>query len=245
MNKKIQVLYEDKEFIVINKPSGILSVGDRFNLNTPSLLGMLRKKYDEVYTVHRLDKETSGVIVYALTKAAHKSLSEQFENRTTEKKYIAFVENHIEEAGTIDAPIAESPFIKGKMVIHKKGKPSLTEYKRIEKYGNISLVDINLKTGRTHQIRVHFAHIGNPLFIDSLYGHRAEFYLSEIKGRKYKSGKYKVEKPLLSRLTLHAKKLTFNHPTINKVVSLKADLPKDLKALHYQLSKFYQNGSAK
>ena len=242
MGKLLDVLYEDDDIVVLNKPSGILSIGDRFNLNAPSLLSALRRRYDEVYTVHRLDKETSGVIVYALNKEAHKAISQQFENRISSKKYLAFVENQIDDEGSINSPIAESPFIKGKMVVHKKGKESLTLFKTIERFGNISLVDIDLKTGRTHQIRVHFSHIGNPLFIDSIYGRRADFFLSELKGRKYKSNKNDIERPLLKRLTLHAHKLSFNHPVTGNLMSFEAKLPKDLKALRYQLNKFYHGG---
>lgn len=239
MSKKLDILYVDDDIIVVNKPSGILSIGDRFTFNIPSLLSMLRKKYEEVFTVHRLDKDTSGVVVFARNSDAHKSLSQQFELKSVSKKYYAFVEGKTEEEGTIDEPIAESPFVAGKMVVFKKGKPSVTHYKTIETLGNISYLDINLETGRTHQIRVHMEHIGHPLFIDPKYGNRSEVYLSEFKGRKYRLGKNKVERPFISRLTLHAHSLTFVHPKTLEQMTFKSPLPKDLKALHYQLSKIY------
>ncbi len=238
---KLDILHIDEDIIVVNKPAGLLSIGDRFTFNIPSLLSQLRKKYDEVFTVHRLDKDTSGIVIFARNSEAHKHLSMQFENKTVSKKYVAFVEGTTDSEGVIDEPIAESPHVKGKMVVYKKGKPSITKYKTTNVYGNVSEVDIDLLTGRTHQIRVHMAHIGHPLFIDPNYGTREEFFLSELKGRKFRVSKGKTEKPFITRLTLHSYHLEIEHPTTNKRIVFNCELPKDLKALKNQLTKLYGN----
>ena len=147
MSKKLNVIHIDDDIIVVDKPSGLLTIGDRYELNTPSLLSMLRRKYNEVFTVHRLDRETSGIVIFARNKAAHKHLSQQFENRSVEKKYLAFVEGSLSVQGTIEEPIAESAYIKGKMVVHKKGKPSTTHYQLLNQYGGIAC---NLAHGSNH-----------------------------------------------------------------------------------------------
>ncbi len=236
---KLDILFEDDDIIVINKPPGILSIGDRFTFNIPSLLAQLRKKYEKILTVHRLDKDTSGCIVFAKTEEAHRVLSMQFEQKKVQKKYYAFVEGYPGEHGVIEEPIAESPYVAGKMVVHKKGKPSLTHYRTLSKFNHISLVDIELFTGRTHQIRVHMKHIGHPLFIDPKYGNRDHLFLSELKGRKYRLSKGKEERPFINRLTLHSYLIGFNHPITEEPMEFKAPLPKDFKALNNQLSKIF------
>lgn len=236
---KFEIIHIDEDIIVVNKPAGLLTIGDRFTFNIPSLLSQLRKKYEEVYTVHRLDKDTSGIVIFARNAEAHRNLSMQFEQKDVHKKYVAFVEGATPQEGTIDEPIAESPHVKGKMVVYKKGKPSTTNFKTSQTYGNVSEVDIELLTGRTHQIRVHMAYIGHPLFIDPNYGTREEFFLSEFKGRKFKLSKDKKEKPFITRLTLHSYSLTINHPTSGDKITFECDIPKDLRALKNQLTKLY------
>lgn len=239
MKTQIEILYEDDDLVIINKPPKYLTLPDRYNISKPSLLGFLRKKYTEIFVVHRLDKETSGVLCFAKNAVAHKNLCQQFERRTTEKIYLALLEGHLfEKEGVIDKPIAPSSVIKGKMVIKKSGKSSITHYKMIEEFKHYSLVEANIKTGRTHQIRVHFESHGNPIAVDSIYGRQSGFYLSQVKLKKYRSGKYEEEQPLMNRTTLHAYRLTFAHPTTGEKMQFEAPLHKDFSAVLKQLRKW-------
>lgn len=241
MKPKIQLLYEDQALVIVNKPANFLSIPDRYNESKPNLLSFLNHKFGKVYTVHRLDKETSGILCFAKNEAAHKNLSKQFQERTVEKIYYALVEGIIlPTKGKIDQPIAPNPARPGKMMVSNKGKRSLTTYQVIEQFQSCALIEVRIKTGRTHQIRVHFEAIGYPLVIDAMYGNRSEFLLSEIKQKKYKLGKNQEEKPLMSRTTLHAYRLELDHPTTQKRLIVEAPLPKDFTAVVKQLQKWHK-----
>lgn len=231
--KAPEILFEDDAVVVIDKPAGLLSIPDRFGAEIPNAEAILRKKYGEIYVVHRLDKDTSGVMVFAKSEEAHKNLSLAFENRQITKKYLALVDGvPLPSEGEIEAPIGEDPSKAGKMKIdYKTGKDSSTSFKIIERFRKYSLLELNPKTGRQHQIRVHCAYIGHPLVVDILYGKRKELKLSEFK-RGYKGSS---EKPILGRLALHAKSLTFNHPTSGQELTFEAELPKDIKATSNQM----------
>jgi 23S rRNA pseudouridine1911/1915/1917 synthase len=238
MSKQLEIIYEDESIVLINKPSGLLTVADRFQIESHHLQSILRKKYGEIFTVHRLDRDTSGLICFAKNAEVHKILSEQFEHRDIEKYYVALVEGSVPASGEIDEPLVMSETKPGTMKVHKKGKPSLTTYELVKDYELFSHVDIRIHTGRMHQIRVHFNHIGHPLFIDPVYGKREMFMLSELKGKKFKMGKFsEEEKPLITRLTLHSSKLVFTHPLTNEKMTFEAPLPKDIKALINQADK--------
>ncbi len=237
MSKKSNIIHEDNDIIVIAKSAGILTIPDRYNKSIPNISDWLKKTREEVYTVHRIDRETSGILVFAKNKEAHRKLSIDFENRNVKKKYLAFVKGIIHPSeGEIDFPIRKSA-TSSLMKVAKNGKPSLTKYKLVEPYNHHSLVSIELMTGRTHQIRVHMAFVHHPLMIDELYGKSDSFYLSEIKGRKYKTSKDTEERPLISRLTLHAFSIQFNHPSTGESMYFEAPFPKDLRALQNQLKK--------
>ncbi len=239
MKIKPTIVFEDEEIVIVNKPANFLSIPDRFKHDLPSVSKWLQQGREEIYTVHRLDKVTSGILCFAKTKESHKKLSKQFQERTVHKVYLALVDGiPMHETGTIDKPIAENMAQRGKMIVAKRGKPSLTTYKVVETFQNFSLVEAQIHTGRTHQIRVHFQFIGHPLAIDELYGRRTAFYLSEVKRNKYVQGKYQEERPLMSRSTLHAYKLTFNHPTTGEEMTFSADLPKDFSAVLKQLRRW-------
>lgn len=240
MKNKPSIIFEDDDIIVLNKPAHYLTIPDRFVAERPNLTSFLKNRMDEVFIVHRLDKETSGVIIFAKNAAAHRNLSMQFEARTIDKIYIALVEGSVhKDEGEINQPIANNMRDKGRMIIAKRGKPSLTLFKVIERFKNYTLVEANIKTGRTHQVRVHFEVIGYPLAVDSLYGRKDAFLLSEVKMKKYRRGKDVFEeKPLMSRTTLHASTVTFKHPTTNEAMTFGAELPKDFRAVLNQLRKW-------
>ncbi len=240
MKSKIEIIQEDKLLLIVNKPANLLTIPDRFAADKPNLLTMLSEYYSEkIWVVHRLDRETSGIICFAKTEEAHKHLSQQFFNRTVDKIYLALVDGKPNPPeGTIDAPIGPHPTLPGKMTVIRTGKPAVTDYNIIEVFKAFSLVEANIHTGRTHQIRVHFKHIGHPLAVDPLYGKRAAFYLSEVKHRGYQLGKFQEERPLMSRTTLHAYQLTVNHPITNERLTFTAPISKDFQAIINQLQKW-------
>jgi 23S rRNA pseudouridine955/2504/2580 synthase/23S rRNA pseudouridine1911/1915/1917 synthase len=230
------IIFENDSFVAINKPAGLLSIPDREQTQT-SLKDILIAKYGSIFTVHRLDKETSGIILFAKNETAHKYYSRLFEERKTEKYYIGLVlGSPAAKKGTIDAPISEHSLQKGMMIVHRSGKPSVTDYEVIEEHRSFSLLQFQLHTGRTHQIRVHCKNIGHPLACDELYGDGKPILLSSIK-RKYKLSKHdEEERPMLNRLALHAYRLKFTDLD-GKDFDIIAELPKDIRALLQQLKK--------
>jgi len=231
-----QIIFENDSFVAVNKPAGLLSIPDREQTQT-SLKDILLEKYGSIFTVHRLDKDTSGIIIFAKTEAAHKYFSQLFEERKIEKYYMGLVHGiPASKKGNIDAPIAEHGTQKGFYIVHQRGKPSVTDYEVIAENKTFSLVQFQLHTGRTHQIRVHCKNIGHPLACDELYGDGKPVMLSSIK-KKYKLSKHdEEERPMLNRLALHSYRLKFTDAD-GKVIDLEAELPKDIRALLQQLKK--------
>lgn len=230
-----ETIFEDEHFIVINKPAGLLSVPDRMQSEV-SLKDMLIERFGTIYTVHRLDKETSGIIVFAKDETTHKQLSQLFEGREVEKIYLGLVHGVFTEIkGSIDAPIMEHPVKKGTMVTHKKGKTSLTDYEVLESFRLFSWVQFQIHTGRTHQIRVHMQHIGHSIVCDELYGSAEPIYVSSLKRNYHLSKKEESERPLLSRLALHSASLKFE--LNGNTFHFEAEVPKDIKAVLQQLRK--------
>ncbi len=233
------LIYEDNDLLVVQKPAGMLTIPDRAGQNV-SLLQLLQQRYGHVMTVHRLDRETSGILCFARNEAAHRHLSLQFERHTTDKFYLALIDGvmHHEE-GQVDKPIGEHPTIPGKMMISNAGKPSLTFYRVRERFDRFTLMEVQIRTGRTHQIRVHFQSIGYPLAVDALYGRRPALFLSELKGNRYKQGKYTdEEQPLFERTSLHASRLRLDHPVSGERLEWTAPLPKDFAAMLRQIQKW-------
>jgi len=237
--EKPEILFEDEHLILANKPPGLLSIPDRFAPEKPNLLALLNRQYGKVWTVHRIDRETSGLICFARNEEAHRNLSLQFEQRAVEKTYLALLDGPaVPEEGTIDRPLAESQSQPGKMVVAKKGKAAITRYKVAERFRQFTLVEARIETGRTHQIRAHFESIGHPLAVDRLYGRREAFYLSEVKQKGFHLSREEEERPLLSRLPLHAWKLALDHPHTGERLVFEAPLPKDFAAVLKQLRKW-------
>ncbi len=236
-DQRPEILLETPDWIAVNKPSGLLTIPDRHNHDLPTVKGWLEHKYGPVFTVHRIDRDTSGLLLFARNEAAHKYLSQLFESRNVEKIYLGIVLGKpISDTGTIAEPIAEHPAKNGTMVVNRKGKMAVTHYKVLEAFNHYSLLEFNIETGRTHQIRVHAKHMGHPIAADPLYGNRKPVFLSDFK-RNVKLGKFtEQENPLLSRLALHAYKIKFTDMD-SKVVELEAPLYKDMRALVNQLER--------
>lgn len=234
--KSLDIIFENESFVAVNKPAGLLSIPDREGKEL-SLKSMLTDKYGSIFTVHRLDRGTSGVIVFAKDEDTHRFLSLAFEERNVEKYYTGFAKgNPTPNSGTIEAPIAEHSSKRGVMLIHKRGKASITDYEVLEGFGKFSYLQFRIHTGRTHQIRVHMQSIGHPLLCDELYGDPSPIFLSSIK-KKFNLSKDELEeRPILNRLALHSQKLVFTDQN-NQRISLEAEPPKDLRAFLQQLRK--------
>ena len=234
-----EIVFEDDTIVVVNKAAQILSIPDRHRPELPNIYNLLQAKYGEIYVVHRIDKDTSGLLIFARTAEAHKNLSEQFEGRSTTKIYRAIVSGcPFPEEGRIEAAIGHHPTQLGLMCIVSKGKESITDYKVIEKFKNYSLLECTILTGRTHQIRVHLKHIGCPLVVDHHYGGKDSLMLSEFKKRKFNLGKWEVEIPMIARVPLHAFSLSIKHPVSGEEITFTAEMPKDMRAVLTQMSKW-------
>ena len=235
--KELTIVFENDDFIAVNKEAGMLTIPDRHDDKQASLYKLLTQKYGKIFIVHRLDRDTSGLILFAKNEIAHKYLSQLFEHRNIEKKYLGIVRGSMpEKEGSINEPIAEHPVKKGQMVVNRKGKISLTNYKVIEDYGIYSLVQFEIQSGRTHQIRLHTKTLGHPIIVDEMYGDGKPILLSSFK-KKYKLSQEELEeRPIISRLGLHSFSLHFKDAN-NKDFFIEAPLPKDMKALLQQLKK--------
>jgi len=235
--KGFSIIFENDDFVAINKESGMLSIPDRHDEMQSSLYKILNQKYGKIFVVHRLDRDTSGLILFAKNEATHKYLSQLFEQRNIQKKYLGIVRGSMpEKNGTVNEPIAEHPVKKGLMTVSKKGKPSLTNFEVLEDYGIYSLVEFEIQSGRTHQIRVHTKYIGHPIICDEVYGDGKPILLSSFK-KKYKLSQNDLEeRPIISRLALHSSSLLFKDKH-QKEFFIEAPLPKDMKSLLQQLKK--------
>lgn len=235
---KVDVLLEDDSVLVLSKPAGLLVLPDRYNKSIPNLLRMLTAYDMPVWVVHRLDRDTSGVIVFARTAAVHADLNAQFEGREVEKRYIAICRGTTEnDEGTIDLPLGPHRHVEGRTVVDRKGgKECVTDYRVSERFEAHVTVEAHPHTGRTHQIRVHLAETGMPIVADPLYGDGEPFFLSRIK-RGFREGA-EPEKPLLARTALHALSITFRHPHTSVPCTVQAPLPKDLRSILQALRKY-------
>ncbi len=235
-----EIVHQDDALIAVNKPARLAVLPGRGRRE--SLLEMLtadaRLKGAKPLMVHRLDADTSGVIVMALTEEAQRGLNEQFRLRTVTKEYWALVRGMpLHESGSVDLPIGADPNNKNRMVIRgDEAKKARTKWVLKERYKGVSLLAVFPVTGRRHQIRVHLKAMGHPLAVDPYYGGE-KLLLSEFK-RHYKLGKFQEERPLMDRLTLHAKSLSFIHPATGEPTTLTAELSKDFRSALAALEKW-------
>ena len=236
---KPDILYEDEYYVIVNKPSGLLSIPDRHNASIPSVTSILRSLYPSIYIIHRLDRDTSGILCFAKDEETHRYTSQLFEKREVSKNYIGIVHGSMsEESGLIEDPIMEHPVIKGKMIIHQKqGKPSVTRYEVLESFGLYSFVKFDILTGRTHQIRVHMQNYGHPIVCDAVYGKEDPVFISQLKKKFKLSKEEEEERPILQRLALHAFRLHFTDAR-GGTIDVEAPLPKDMKAMLNQCRKW-------
>lgn len=235
---KLEILHQDNDLVVVNKPAGLLSVPDRFDMEIPDARTMVQRLFGEAFVVHRLDRETSGVMMFARNAEAHRSISMQFEHHQVGKYYHAIVSGSVErDTFPIDIPLMPDPRRKGLVKPSARGKEAHTNITVLERFRIASLIEAHLITGRQHQIRVHCSAVGHPLLVDADYGRASDFKLSSIK-RRYKLAKDTDERPLIDRQTLHALRLTFLHPTTQQQVEFTAEYPKDFAAVLQVLRKY-------
>jgi RluA family pseudouridine synthase len=238
---KPNILHRDPHFLALDKPAGLASVRERWTDDESALVmvwNLLKAEYPQARkprVVHRLDKGTTGAILFATTLPAARSLSRQFREREVEKTYLAIVRGTPpEESGTIDVLLADDTYRPGRStVVKKRGKQAITEWTRTEAFAGYSLLTVKPKTGRLHQIRASLSHLGYPLLVDPAYRGASAFYLSEIK-RGYKKKKDREERPLIQRVSLHAASIALNHPITGERMEITAPPPKDFElALKY------------
>lgn len=235
---RVKFIYDDPDIVVLSKPAGVFTIPDRFDKEGFNLYSYLTKKYEKIFTVHRLDRDTSGVILFAKNAESHKNLNQQFQDHKVRKIYHVIVSGIIhQDEMDIDIPITENPGKKGLSIPSARGKESLTKLKVLERFRNASFCECNLVTGRHHQIRVHCSAIGYPLLVDEYYGNNTEFLLSSIK-RKFKLKKHTIEVPVISRVTMHSYELEFQHPVTNMKLSYISEHPRDFSALLNILRKY-------
>ena len=236
LNFKDLIIFENNDYILINKPPHIASLDERQADNSQSILRLAKEYSDDAQLCHRLDKETSGVLAIAKNPAAYRHLSMQFEHRQLEKRYHAVVNGtHDFEMISVYLPIAMKR--DGTMVAidRQKGKEADTIFNTMKVYRNHTLVECMPITGRMHQIRIHLVCLKAPIVCDPTYGGEM-IYLSDLK-RKFNLKKETEEQPLIKRVALHAHSLTFR--LLNEeIIKIEAPYPKDFEVLVKQLDKF-------
>jgi 23S rRNA pseudouridine1911/1915/1917 synthase len=219
----LDIIFEDEYLIAVNKPAGLVvhPAAGHYDDTLVNALAFYCHTLSDVNgperlgIVHRLDKDTSGVIIIAKDNKTHRNLANQFKKHTIEKTYIAIVQGSVNyDEGLIDAPLARNPFNRKKMSInHASTRQAISRYKVLKRATKLTLVEVYPQTGRTHQIRVHMAHLGHPILGDNTYN----------QGQGLKG--------LIKRQALHAKIIKLKHPKTNKKIEFKAKIPKDMQAV--------------
>jgi 23S rRNA pseudouridine955/2504/2580 synthase/23S rRNA pseudouridine1911/1915/1917 synthase len=251
----LHIIDEDDDLLVIDKPAGLLVIPDRWDASKPTVVklaraylsaqttanGVTSAENPRIWVVHRLDRDTSGILILAKSDRAHAALSRQFERGTVLKTYLALVNGQdIRAEGSIRLPIGPHPQRPGMMAIQRHGgKSAITRYRAIERFRGYALLEVRPQTGRSHQIRVHVQAIDHPLAIDPLYGSSEPLLLSALKP-SYRPKVGAAEHPLMARLTLHAQALELIHPTRGEKCTWVAPLPKDFAAVLRNLRRYRQ-----
>ena len=232
----LNVVYEDEDIIVVNKQFGLVThpgAGNWIGTLANALLyyDPALSTLDRAGIVHRLDKNTSGLMVVARNEKSQKYLVEQLQNHSVDREYSAIVYGHMIAGGTVDEPIGRDPKDRVKQAVLMSGKEATTHYRAIDRFKSHTHVKAILETGRTHQIRVHLSHVGHSLIGDPMYGGRVRFP---------KKASEELKEALLNfkRQALHSKKLTLTHPISGELMSWKAPLPDDMVGLLDALKKF-------
>ena len=234
----LDIVYEDEELIVTDKPAGLVVHPGHGNYSGTLVNGLIyhfqnlpKNSSDRPGLIHRIDKDTSGLLVVAKTDFSMAHLARQFFNRTTQRRYLALVWGSIEqEEGTIEGHIGRSQKNRLQMEVYPEGdhgKPAVTHFRVLERFSYVTLVECRLETGRTHQIRAHFKHLGHPLFNDERYGGD-----KILKGTTFTKYRQFVENcfKVLPRQALHAQTLGFEHPTTGEQMHFESDIPADMSA---------------
>ena len=235
----LDIVFEDEDIIVLNKPSGLVTHPGAGNWKGTLANALLDYDYnlsklDRAGIVHRLDKNTSGLMVVAKNTKSQKHLVDQLQKHSIQREYSAIVYGHMISGGTIDEPIGRHPKDRVKQAVISSGKDAITHYRVVDRYDKHTHVKAILETGRTHQIRVHLSHIGHPLIGDPTYGGKLRFP---------KKAKQDLKDALkaFDRQALHSKKLTLQHPKTANSMTWKIDLPDDMKELLTVLRKLNSN----
>lgn len=238
------VIHIDEDILAVNKAAGLLVAADRWDTEAERLdllieqeLPKLAPQCEKLYAVHRIDKDTSGVLLYALNAEAHRALNTAFQERRVKKTYRLLIHGSVaEKQFTVDLPLrADGDTLHRTVVDKRRGKEAVTHFTVLETYRRLSLLEAQPVTGRTHQIRVHLAAAGYPIVCDSLYGSGKPVLLSELKQRWH--GDIYEEQPLIKRLALHAYQIEGAHPRSGESFAFTALYAKDFKSTVHQLQK--------
>lgn len=239
----LDVVYEDDFLVVINKPAGLIVHPGRGNYSG-TLANALQFHFDELSDqggehrpgiVHRLDRDTSGVLVVAKNNQIHAALSQQFEHRDVEKEYLAIVWGHVEfDSDFIETDIRVHSKVREKMTVcppSADSRHASTFYETVRRTGEVSVMRLFPKTGRTHQLRVHMQHLGHPILADKMYGGRHSVSMNDLKLGLEMDADQADKKPLIKRQALHARRLKFRHPESEQWLEFEAPVPEDMQSI--------------
>lgn len=235
----LDIIYEDAHILVINKPAGLVVHPGAGNVDNTLLNGLLNYHRESEHIprcgiVHRLDKDTTGVMVVAKSVQAYHHLVSQLQKRLIKREYYALVYGHIISGGHIETQFGRHPKNRLKMSVVNSGKEAITDYSIVKQYHYFTLLNVQLETGRTHQIRVHMAHMGHPIVGDTLYGQRLKLPPNHTEGLKHCLQTFK-------RQALHAHRLSLIHPVTKAPLTLSAPIPEDLKLLTEAIEAYIDN----
>ena len=241
----LDIVYEDDTLLIINKPAGMVvhpAYGNRTGTLVNALLGYnkdlsdFHDDLDRPGIVHRLDKDTSGLLVVAKDETVHGELAKQFKDKSVHREYVAVVWGSFSKnKGTVDAPLARSIRDRRKITVNETGKRAVTHFEVLRKFPIVTLLKLQLETGRTHQIRVHLAHEGHPVFGDQTYGGRTR----QLGGlNRSQTAEVQDWLEMMPRQALHARTLGFIHPNTGKTLHFDSEVPEDMQKLIERIERF-------